>query len=388
MLHSSNKANKGDAPAKVRTQSQTGEDVAPEHLPNLGVQRQFTPQHLMQLQSTIGNQAVQRLIAKGAIQREGDDEGNEAESEQEETSDTDVEGIKQDAEALKGGETMLGQTVPITGDLLKALNPSRSTDPKIKKKHRSDYEVKEVKGKAFLSDNNVTISPSEIKQGALGDCYLLSAMAAIAQANPQYIRDLIKGPNKDGSYDVTLYIDKGALWWKKKSPIVINVQPTFPQDKSGNMLYGDSTRKDNSGNKQLWPMLIEKAYAKHKGEYSDIEGGFGDDALSLLTGKEAKREFVDKFTNSQILSTLKTFLKNGYAVTVSTRMTMPFSLFGVTKEEFDNAGAVSRHEYSLIDVDSAAETVDIRNPWGEKHLRNMSIADFRKFFQDFSSVKL
>ena len=37
------------------------------------------------------------------------------------------------------------------------------------------------------------------------------------------------------------------------------------------------------GDKEIWPLLIEKAYAKMYGNYKNIEGGLVDAALADLT---------------------------------------------------------------------------------------------------------
>ena len=40
---------------------------------------------------------------------------------------------------------------------------------------------------------------------------------------------------------------------------------------------------DKNGEISLWPMLIEKAYAKMFGSFKNIEGGFVSEALADLT---------------------------------------------------------------------------------------------------------
>ena len=40
---------------------------------------------------------------------------------------------------------------------------------------------------------------------------------------------------------------------------------------------------NNGGNKEIWPLLIEKGYAKLKGSYKNIVGGLVDEALADLT---------------------------------------------------------------------------------------------------------
>lgn len=389
-LKDKGKRDKQTQPHTPTPQSIT-EDQVPIALPRLLDNNTLNTKTLLQLQATIGNQAVQRLLAKRMVQRQDDGEegsepttGDEAEVETDDSeTEAELEEMQKEADELKGDETLLGEVIPITDDLLELANPGRKSEPKIKKKHRKNYTTKTLKGKAFLSSKDTSsISPDEIRQGQLGDCYLLAAMSAIAQANPQALKDMISGPKKDGSYDVTLYFDKGSLWWKKKAAKVINVKPTFPQDTSGNLLYASSTKKDAKAGTQLWPMLIEKAYAKHKGKYKDIEGGFGDRAFELMTGKDATRKKTSSYSETELLKKIKKLLDDGYAVTSGSRK------FGKKKKAATKTGAISLHEYSVKSVDVKAKTISLRNPWGHKDLDNMAVADYKKLFSDFSYVKM
>lgn len=62
-----------------------------------------------------------------------------------------------------------------------------------------------------LPEKDEDISPNDIKQGLLGDCYLLSALSALAEW-PQRIRSLFvtQEPNEAGVYIVRIYLN-GSL---------------------------------------------------------------------------------------------------------------------------------------------------------------------------------
>lgn len=47
--------------------------------------------------------------------------------------------------------------------------------------------------------------------------------------------------------------------------------------------------EEQSGMREIWPMLIEKAYAKLYGSYPIIEGGLVDQALADLTNGTPQR---------------------------------------------------------------------------------------------------
>ena len=135
-----------------------------------------------------------------------------------------------------------------------------------KKKFKIEY--KEVVADLFVKgkgDDNA-IDPNDVKQGYLGDCYFLAAIQAIAQSNPSALKKLIKD-NKDGTYEVTLYVYKYLVSWNR-SPIKITVDTNVPHVK-GTIQPVYAGKGDN----ELWVLLLEKAYAVYEGSYGDIEGG-------------------------------------------------------------------------------------------------------------------
>lgn len=122
------------------------------------------------------------------------------------------------------------------------------------------------------------IQPEDIRQGVIGNCYFMATAAAVAQTCPQQIRDMIRD-NKDGTYTVTFPVQGGA-----KKVTVDNrfhrraADKWFPYAKPS----PDSTDLDY----ELWPLILEKAYAKLQGSYegnvTGSENGVPSSALKLF----------------------------------------------------------------------------------------------------------
>ena len=55
------------------------------------------------------------------------------------------------------------------------------------------------------------VAETDINQGAIGDCFLLSSIGEIARIDPAVIKKMIKY-NGDGTYTVTLYQRESGFW--------------------------------------------------------------------------------------------------------------------------------------------------------------------------------
>lgn len=120
------------------------------------------------------------------------------------------------------------------------------------------------------------LSPSSVQQGNLGDCYFLSVLSALT-IKPQLIKRLFasKKLNENGIYSVWLCLS-GV--WKN-----IVIDDYFPCS-HGHLLFAKIV--DN----QIWPILLEKAFAKAYFCYEAIERGHTIEAINLITG--APSEYV------------------------------------------------------------------------------------------------
>jgi len=125
------------------------------------------------------------------------------------------------------------------------------------------------------------VDPSDISQGKVGDCWLLSAISSLAEFDGAIKKLFRKTPDlssmpRDGpnSYTITLW---DLPSWTEVD-IVVDERLACSADGTG--LLGCTPSNDG----ELWVCYLEKAVAIHCGGWDKIDGGFCTHAFSLLTG--------------------------------------------------------------------------------------------------------
>lgn len=125
--------------------------------------------------------------------------------------------------------------------------------------------------------------PLDVEQGAVGDCWLLSAMSAVAEYAGVIPTLFKKTPNLSkrpldifNEYTITLYDLSGPEW--KPVDIIVDERLCSKSDNSG--LLG--AHPSDSG--ELWVSYLEKAVAAHCGGWDAIDGGVCVHAWRLLLG--------------------------------------------------------------------------------------------------------
>jgi hypothetical protein len=264
---------------------------------------------------------------------------------------------------------------PAAKPLSPLQDPSKNPDPTNEYAPNATYgEVKGVVA-AKGQDDAHEIDPNDVEQGALGDCYFVAQLAAQAKTNPGRIKDLIKD-NGNNTFTVTLHLKDPANPYKRvATPIVVDAQ--FPQ-KDGGVAYAKPGDRGNTG-PELWVMLIEKAFAKHSGSYELIRGSKtrDGDVFGMMSGTNSGSISLGLGADL-LLQKLSAALTNGQAISfgAKSKNTADEALQGEAK----TAGVVLNHAYSLLGVDAKARTVDLRNPWGVRHLMGFSVDNLKKFY--------
>ncbi|KAJ6232421.1 calpain [Anaeramoeba flamelloides] len=219
----------------------------------------------------------------------------------------------------------------------------------------SDVELKET---IFQSDKGINLlnkplRPENIIQGILGDCYLLSALSVLCShygiLNNIFIT---KKYSKYGFYVIQFYVS--GKW----IPIVID--DYLPYNEDDQLVFAKS--KDA---KEIWPQLIEKAYAKLFGSYEAIVGGFVHSTLANLTGGSSEMislldpDTIHEIHNGRLWNNLLNYYESGYLLGCGSNSGKDSTV--------SKYGIVYGHAYSVLDVKfvNGIKLIKLRNPWGK-----------------------
>ncbi|MFN4150211.1 MAG: C2 family cysteine protease, partial [Candidatus Sericytochromatia bacterium] len=143
-------------------------------------------------------------------------------------------------------------------------------DPKLVKASQSFTKTND---KLFPKE----ISVRDIKQGAIGDCYLIAGLYSITATDPNAIYNMIKD-NDDGTVTVKMFD------FNKKTE---KFEPKF-------ITFEKSTLNSNEkAEDTLWVQMLEKAYAIHNGSYESIgKGGHSNEVFEAFTGIKSNRNDI------------------------------------------------------------------------------------------------
>ena len=236
------------------------------------------------------------------------------------------------------------------------------------------------------------ISPNAVRQGAIGNCWFLSALAVVAE-KPYLIQRVLphRELNTKGCYQVNLCLN--GQW----TPIIVDSNlPVIYREPYQNQAFRGGIPSSISKqliaipvfsaipDGQLWPALIEKAYAKAHGSYEQLSGGFIQEAFYDMTGAPTETIIFSACWHvEELWARLLSFSEAGFIMGVATNKS--------------GDGLVGHHAYSVLQVleihdalvgeqqcvtdffsnvpeknknskkqKSTIRLVRIRNPWGKK----------------------
>ncbi|MBN3922114.1 C2 family cysteine protease [Nostoc sp. NMS4] len=163
----------------------------------------------------------------------------------------------------------------------------------------------------FPIDNSgkpILPSPDDVKQGKIGDCYLMAAIASIAQTEPEYIFTMFR--DYGDTVAVRLFdVDESEPENQQFTPLYIKIDKSVVKDEDGNLVYSQGA---------LWVHMLEKAYAvagfggdlsttdnEIPPSYEKIHAGVSRYALMILRGRKFTTANIsnegDKIKNKKLL---------------------------------------------------------------------------------------
>lgn len=257
------------------------------------------------------------------------------------------------------------------------------------------------------------VSPMDIVQGELGDCWLLSAFASVAEY-PEFVRQICEDKG-DNHYVVTLHS------FAEGQAKTYAINDAIPH--SGNAFAGYGIAYCNASKKnEIWPCVLEKAFAKMAGGYQYLDGSFSFWAFAAMTGcmdvelielddndglwkvypvtlpesdnpqilNETQDWYSDEeaedLTLQELMDRLEEYDNNKYLMCVASN-----AAAGLSDHDKSALNIHYGHAYTILQVANQPCGVDchiikLRNPWGSSEFKGGAWCDGAQEWTDHPDV--
>ncbi|KAI1467076.1 cysteine proteinase [Daldinia caldariorum] len=224
------------------------------------------------------------------------------------------------------------------------------------------------------------ISAGDVKQGSLGDCWLIASLSALANVEDGIKRMCVEYDTRIGIYGFVFYRDGEWIYSIIDDKLYLT-SPCWDSPSMQREMLQQIDREEpekvyrktyQTGSKALffgqckdqhetWVALVEKAYAKAHGDYGSLSGGWIGEGLEDLSGGVTTELLasdildVDAFWDDELSKVNQEFL------------------FGCSTGLLDGGygdrnGIREGHAYVVMDartLKNGQRLVKLRNPWGK-----------------------
>jgi hypothetical protein len=230
--------------------------------------------------------------------------------------------------------------------------------------HTSGYGKKDFSDRPLFADSGP--GRDDIFQGAIGDCYFMAPLSAIAKTMPHRIGQLVVDLG-DGTYAV--HFRQGA------QDVFVRVDGDLHTKPSGSPAYAKLGQQQS-----LWVPIVEKAWAffrRNQGTYQSIHGGNGPGTEWFAAfGMQSYRAPGETFADANAyLTWIRNRLTEGKAVVAG-------GPAGFANSDFEGE-RTGQHVYMVDQVNLINNTpvsIRLRDPYGKmitigaQHFYNRSSA--------------